>query len=81
MRRMNYSTKRNQMEVLKSKFGKLSLQNDVIHEANKVNWNLKKIQRYFSFSAISALEVFDLKLVKLRRFSAISVPLYIILDM
>ena len=81
MRRMNYSTKRNQMEVLKSKFGKLSLQNDVIHEANKVNWNLKKIRRYFSFSAISALEVFDLKLVKLRRFSVISVPLYIFLDM
>jgi hypothetical protein len=44
MRRIKYSAKRNQIKVRKSKFGKLNLENDVIHDALKVicNKNLKK---------------------------------------
>jgi hypothetical protein len=63
MRRIKYSAKRNQIKVEKSKFGKSNLENDVIYDALKVicNRNLKKIRRYL------ALEVFELKIVKLRR--------------
>ena len=76
MRRINYSSKRNRIKVKKSKFVKFNLENDAIHDAHKVicSRNLKKFRRYWAFSvilalsAIFALEVFELKLVKLRRF-------------
>ena len=76
MRGIKYSAKRNPIQVEKSKFGKLNLENDVIHDAFKVirNINLTKIRLYWAFSAILAhlailaLEVFELKIVKFRRF-------------
>ena len=44
MHRINYSAKRNQIKVRKCKFGKFNLENDVIHDADKVfcNKNFKK---------------------------------------
>ena len=41
--RINYSAKRNQLKIKKSKFGKFSPENDVIGDAHKVicNRNLK----------------------------------------
>jgi hypothetical protein len=69
-------------EVIKSKFGKLTLENDLIHGAHKIicNKNLKEIRQNWAFSAILthseilALDVFELKIVKLRRFfSALSI--------
>jgi hypothetical protein len=64
------------MKVEKSEFGKFNLKNDVILDAQKMicNRNLKRIRRYWAFlailahSAILALEVFELKIVKYRRF-------------
>ena len=49
MRRTNYSAKRNQIKVKKSKFGKFNLENDVIRDAHKVicNKNIEKIWRYW----------------------------------
>ena len=56
MRKIKYSAERNQIKVEKNKFGKFNLKNDVIHDALKVicDRNLKKIRRYWAFSAISA---------------------------
>ena len=78
--RIKYSTKSNQIKVIKSKFGKYNLENDAIHDAHKIicHRNLKKIRRYWGLLVIFALEVFQLKIVKLRRFfMAISPSLYI----
>jgi hypothetical protein len=49
MRKIKYSTKRNQIKFEKSGFGKFNPENDVIHDAHKVicNINLKKIRRYW----------------------------------
>jgi hypothetical protein len=63
---MSFSTKRNQIKVKKSEFGKLNHENDVIHDARKVfcNINPQKFRRNWAFSAILAhsailaLEVF-----------------------
>jgi hypothetical protein len=56
MRRIKYSTKRNQIKDKNCKFGKLNIEND----ANKVICNRSL--------ATLALKVFELKIVKLRRF-------------
>jgi hypothetical protein len=73
LRRIKCPTKRKQVEVEKINFGKFNLENEVIHDAHKVicNRNLRKIRRSWAFSAqsaILALKVFELKIVKLRRF-------------
>ena len=60
MRRINYSAKRNQIKVYKGKFGKFNLENNVIHDDHNVICD--------SNSAILALELFQLKIVKLREF-------------
>ena len=61
MRRIEYSTKCNQIKVEKTRFGKGNPENDVIQDAQKVilDLNLKK-------SAILALRVF---LAKNREFA------------
>ena len=41
MRRIKYSTKRYQIRIKKSNFGKLNLENHVIDDANKVICNKK----------------------------------------
>ena len=45
MRRMKYSTECNQIKVEKTRFEKVNRKNDVIHDAQKVIWDiiLKKI--------------------------------------
>ena len=49
MRRIKYSTKSNQIKVEKTRFGKVNSENDVIHDGQKVIWNInfKKIRRYW----------------------------------
>jgi hypothetical protein len=49
MRRIKYFTKRMQIKVEKSKFGKFDLGNDVIHDAHEIisNRNLQKNRRYW----------------------------------
>ena len=60
MCRIKYSTKRNQIKVKKSRFGKFNPESDVIHDAHKVicNINLKKKSAVLAYSAKLALEVF-----------------------
>jgi hypothetical protein len=59
MRKIVYSTERNQIKVEKSESGKLNHENDVIHDANKVicDMNHKKNRRYWEFSVILANSV------------------------
>jgi hypothetical protein len=63
MRRINYSVKRNKIKVQKSEFGKFNLENDVIRDVHRVicKKNLENIRRYWAFSAILELELFQLK--------------------
>ena len=43
MRRIEYSTKSNQIKVEKTTFWKVNPENDVIHDAQKVVWDIKFI--------------------------------------
>ena len=61
MCRINYSAKRNQIKVKNSKFGKFNLENDLIHDADKVIFNRnfkKKIGNIGTFADILAPKLF-----------------------
>jgi hypothetical protein len=57
MRRIKYSTKGNQIKVKKNRFDLVNPENDVIHDAQKVIWNinLKKIGDIGKFGQIGSL--------------------------
>ena len=46
MRRIKYSTKSNQIKVEKTRFGEVNSENDVIHDAQKVIWDIKKSKKF-----------------------------------
>jgi hypothetical protein len=47
---IKYSTKGNHIKIEKTRFGKVNPENDVIHDAKEVIWdiNLKKSRRYWA---------------------------------
>ena len=46
MRRSKYCTKGNQIKVKLTRLGKVNPENDVIHDAQKVIWDIKKSKKF-----------------------------------